>query len=315
MDYLSYKLKLIYSRYLIIALGSIIGFSLFDICFFQTQIIPIEESFYEFLIPMLLPIPSLIFWLRPRLKLLRLERKNGKNLFEFYLIIAWFALICPSIFAQKYVTNAVGQLTRLKTIDSIDQKYLTKFYKVEKLYLDKAHSAVQIEAKASGKHNEKLNFTVYAAIPIYNAPTLTGESSSNKVTPNYLRPKAWLGWLMTRQINNKLSKETKDDMYRTFLKDSYLSFVREKIYGFDYLQKKGNSQDYKNFKKGIDRVFPNSTSNPILLMPKYTPYEKRGSHQLFLILLSFFIGSTIWLIMLIPPKFKKEKLLMPVSAI
>jgi rhomboid protease GluP len=300
MDYLSYKFKLIYSRYLIIALGSIIGFSLLNTCFFQTQLIPIEDFFYEFLIPMLLPILPLIFWLRPRLKLLRLERKNGKNLFEFYLIIAWFALICPSIFAQKYITSAVGQLTKLKTINSIDQRHLTKFYKVRNLYLDKTHCAVQVEAKATGKHNENLNYTVYAAIPIYNesTPPLWGSSatvrpskyevkSSNRPHIDCLQPKAWLGWQMTKQISNRLTQKTKDAIYRKFLKDSYLSFVREKIYGFDYLQKIGNSQDYKNFKKGIAHADPDLPANPILLIPKYTPFEKRGSKQLLQTLLSF----------------------------
>ncbi|ARS41566.1 hypothetical protein CA265_18650 [Sphingobacteriaceae bacterium GW460-11-11-14-LB5] len=328
MDYLSYKLKLIYSRYLIITLGSIVGFSIVNICLFQTQLIPIEDFFYEFLIPMLLPILPVIFWLRPRLKLLRLERKNGKDLFEFYLIIAWFAIICPSIFAQKYITSAVGQLTELKTISSIDQSYLTKFYKVQNLYLDKTHSAVQVEAKATGKHNENLKFTVYTAIPIYNEPTPPlmrspskarslqyGVKSSGKMELDDLRPKAWLGWQMTKQINNRLTKETKDNMFRTFLKDSHLSFLHDKIYNFDYLQKIGNSKDYKNFKKGIAHADPGSPINPVLLIPKYTPFEKRGSHQLFLTLLSFFIGSTIWLIMLIPPKFKKEKLQMPVGSI
>lgn len=326
MDYLSSKLKLIYSRYLIIGLGSIIGFSLLNICFFQTQLIPIDDFFYEFLIPMLLPIIPLIFWLRPRLKLLRLERKNGKDLFEFYLIVAWFAIICPFVFAQKYITSAAGQLTKLKTINSIDQRHLTKFYKLQHLYLDKAHGALQIEAKASGKHNEKLNFTVYVAIPIYNEPKppLWGSSStpispkhgvqsSNKIDLDYLRPKAWLGWLMTRQINNRLSQVTKDGMYKTFLKDSYQSFIREKIYDFDYLQKIGNSKDYKNFKKGIAHADPGSPANPILLIPKYTPFEKRGNRQLFLTLLSFFIGSAIWLIMLTLPRFKEDK--MPVGYI
>ncbi|QNR83817.1 hypothetical protein H9N25_18005 [Pedobacter riviphilus] len=321
MDYLSYKLKLIYSRYLIIAIGSIVGFSLLNICFFQTQLIPIEDFFYEFLIPMLLPILPLIFWLRPRLKLLRLERKNGKDLFDFYLMAAWFAIICPSIFAQKYITSAVGQLTTLKTISSIDQRHLTKFYKVHKLYLDKKHCAVQVEAKVTGKHNENLNFTVYAAIPIYNeaTPPLWGSSSitrspqdkvksSNTTHLDYIRPKVWLGWQKTKRISNKLTKEAKDSIYRIFIEDSYQSFLREKIYDFDYIQKIGISQDYKNFKKGIARADPGSPANPILLIPKYTPFEKKGSHQLFLTLLSFFIGSTIWLIMLILPRLKKNKL-------
>lgn len=317
MKYLNYKLKFIYWRYVVINLGSVLGYSLFNICFFQSQLISIKDNYYELLIPFLLPLAPLIFWLRPRLKLLKLERKNGKNLFDFYLVIAWVATIAPTIFAQKYITAAVGKLSTVKTVNGIERDLLTKFYRIDEIYLDKRHCSVQLETHAVGKSNRDLIFTFYAAVPIYDKPILPALSDSaaqnthpfmEKEEANYRRPKAWLGWKMTQQISNRLKKETKDSLYRIFLKHTNRHFAQDKIYGFNYLQKIGPSNDLENFESGITYADPGIPKNPIVLIPKYTSFEKRGIDMLYWACFSLGIGNILWFMMLLATTFKEEKL-------
>lgn len=320
MDNLLYKLKFIYSRYLIIALGSIIGFSSLNIYFFQTQLIPLEDFFYEFLMPLLLPVIPLIFWLRPCRKLLKLEQKNGRDLFNLYVLLAYFAILFPFFLSQKYIRDAVGKLTKLPSINQIDKSHLTKFYHISHIYLDKAHSNIRFVSKVSGKNNANLTFTAYVAVPIFENPippplwpSLPTRESTHGDGPllsniplNYFVPKAWLGWQRSLRIRNRQSDAVKDSVFRSFIKETYLNFKNDKIYGFDYLQKAGLSKENENFNLGIRNVY--YAKKPIILIPKYNLFQKRGDVYLLWTILSFCIGSIIWFLILIPVKLKEDKL-------
>ncbi|MGM9479136.1 hypothetical protein ACS5PU_22135 [Pedobacter sp. GSP4] len=174
MNDIEIKFKYIYLRYLIISAGTLIFYSSFNILFFQTEIILLNEGWQELLIPCLLPWPALIFWLRPRLKLLRFNRTGQNDPLTFYIIVAAVFVIVPVCIVQTYISAVAGKISSIKTINNLDKNHLTKFYKIDHYYLDKLNSVIEINQKVSGKHNEYLNFEVYVAIPIYDRyiPTL-----------------------------------------------------------------------------------------------------------------------------------------------
>ena len=173
MNDLNIKIKYIYSRYIIILFGILIFYSLFNIFFFQTEIILLNKWIYELLIPFLLPVPALIFWLRPRLKLLRLKNMGRNDPLTGYLVITWMCIIFPTCIAQSYISDAVGVLKPIKTINDLDKHHPGKFYTIDNYYLDKLNSVVYTNASISGKHSEYLDLSIYVAVPIYEKHVVT----------------------------------------------------------------------------------------------------------------------------------------------
>jgi hypothetical protein len=141
MTGLTEKLKLIYKPFLVIAISIIAGYTLLNWLFIiKLHILSLNEEMVNFWIPFALPWIPLIMLLRPRIKLLNLKRKKGGDLPSFYVFIAGFAIVIPTIIAQSYLQTATGKLTKLYSISQIDKQEATKYYNLKNFYLEPVHN-------------------------------------------------------------------------------------------------------------------------------------------------------------------------------
>ncbi|MDB5013453.1 MAG: rhomboid family intrarane serine protease [Daejeonella sp.] len=176
------KFKLIFLPFLIIALTVIIGYTLFNFLFLQSELIVLDETVIEYWIPIALPWIPILIWLRPRLNLLRLKSKKGQDRDGFYYVVVGFATIIPLIVAQEYLGSSVGKFSSLKNIEEIDTTNLSKFYSVEKHFIDKIHYGFHSTTIVKGKNNKNLEFAGYVTCPIYAETAL--KSTKTLVLPS-----------------------------------------------------------------------------------------------------------------------------------
>lgn len=167
MEVFKQKLRLIYLPYFIVLSSIILGYSLFNLLFIQQGYINLNEKWVNFILPITLPIIPLIFFLRPRIKILLLKRKDGKDWYDFYLFLAFVSIVVPAVMAQEYIALASGKMTSLTSINQISQNPVTKYYTVEQIHTDKSQVRVYVETNVSGKHNENLDISVFTATPLF----------------------------------------------------------------------------------------------------------------------------------------------------
>jgi hypothetical protein len=160
------KIKLIYAPFFIIAIAFILTYTAFN-WYLIAKSKSLREDTVNFWLPFTLPWIPLIIWLRPRLKLLNLKRKKG-DLPTFYLIIAGFTIIAPTIIAEEFLTSATGKLTRLHDINQIHQSKSTKYYSVHNYFIDTRLPGIYYTSKVSGRYNTRLDLYIYIACPIYD---------------------------------------------------------------------------------------------------------------------------------------------------
>lgn len=162
------KIKLIYLRFLLVAIGFIVLYSfLIWMVVYQFSLLALNEDLINFWLPFCLPVIPVYIWLRPRIKLLILKDKKG-NLPFLYFFAACLAISAPAIVLQGYLLTATGKLTTVKNISEISQKPITKYYTVANHYIDKQHATVHRRTEVSGRNNEYLTFHLYVACPILN---------------------------------------------------------------------------------------------------------------------------------------------------
>ncbi|MCC8410407.1 rhomboid family intramembrane serine protease [Mucilaginibacter sp. UR6-1] len=85
------------------------------------------------------------------------------------MIIVIFAILASLYIALNYFETATGKLTTLEHISAINKQPLTKYYKLNELYLDKQAVRVHSAFKTSGKYDQHFDMTIYCSVPIQNA--------------------------------------------------------------------------------------------------------------------------------------------------
>lgn len=169
MEQFSNKIRLIFLPFLYIALSVVIGYTFLHwLLLIKLNAFQVDEDIVNFIAPFIIPwIPNLI-WLRPRIKLLKLNVSGRKDPVMAYLLLAWIAMAIPAIISQEYVVTATGKLTALDHISQIDKLPPTKYYTVKHYFISKRLVRAKTEFIVSGKHNEDLDMVIYAPCPIFD---------------------------------------------------------------------------------------------------------------------------------------------------
>ncbi|MGX5689429.1 rhomboid family intramembrane serine protease [Arcticibacter tournemirensis] len=168
---LKVKFRLIFLPFLIISIGFISLYSLFNYLFYQTGLLNWNIDLVTLWLPLFLPWIPILIWLRPRINLLSLKRKKGKDLDTLYYLVAWAAMFTPTIIAQEYIEDTTGTLSALTSVEQIANAPAAKFYTLKEYYIDKKNPGIKHYSELSGKHNEHLNFTIFVACPILKKKT------------------------------------------------------------------------------------------------------------------------------------------------
>jgi rhomboid protease GluP len=291
------KINLLFKPFILTFLGLTIGYTFLHwVLFIELELFPLKEIITNFGIPIVLTGLAAWFILRPRFKILNLEKKNG-NLRDFYSFILWIILTIPLIIAQEYVVSATGKLTELNSVNEINNSKPTKYYILKDYYLNKNSIGVHSEFDVSGKNNESFNMHIYVAIPIFRI-------SSDTIISE---PFAWLGVEYNKTISNRLEPNEKEEKYQQFANESQIDFDNKNLSKFVYLDRIGHSDKRVGFIEAVKKN-PKYKPNQIILKGINEPFEARNGSKLSWLLGISFVGSLIWLIMLYIPKIDEQHL-------
>ena len=293
------KLKLLFLPFLLISMGFCVIYTFLNWLFIiQLQLFSIKEIIVEFVIPFIFPAIPVLFYLRPKLKLLNLERKNGRSHTELYVFVLWLIIAIPTVIAQSYINTATGKLSKIEYVSQISKQEPTKYYKIKRFYIDKSTIGVHSSFDVSGKYDDDFNMHLFVVLPIFDKKSTTPNSSCLY----------WLGIKYDERISNKLNEKEKEDRYKLFLDESQEDFDRKDLTDFVYLERVGNSENGDGYNEALKKCKKlNSTGSSIFISNK-EPFENKNGNTLAWIIGTFLIGTIVWFIMILIPKFNEKEL-------
>lgn len=291
------KFKFLIKPYLVVFFGLLFGYTLLHwILFIKLDLFNLKEIITNFGIPIGLTLISAWIFLRPTLKALNLEAKNG-DLVDLYTFILWIIMTVPLVIAQEYIVSATGTLTEVNSINDINENKLSKYYTLNDYYIDKQRIGMYTAFNVSGKHNEDFCMHIYIAMPIFEKPADTIIS----------KPRAWLGITFDETISNRMDNIQKDEQYRIFAGMSQSKFNYLDVSKFKYLDRISNSDKKEGL---LNAIKSNQVYEPsdIVFVSNDEPFEKRNGAKLEWLIGTTAVGSLIWLIMLMIPSFNESQL-------
>ena len=161
------KIRLIFIPFLLTLTGTALVYITARWLLMQSNV-RIDEFAYIFWIPATLPWIPILIWLRPRLKLLKLNTSGRRDPVFAYMMLmaATMGFFLGS--SQEYFVEKTGKLTKLERIGQIDTLPKTKYYTVKQMYADKRLKRYKTRFVVSGKHNQDFDMYIYVSIPLYN---------------------------------------------------------------------------------------------------------------------------------------------------
>jgi hypothetical protein len=328
------KLRLIYLPFILVAVGSILVFSLLNIWLtIDSTTISMNEEVTDLWLPLILPFVPVLIWLRPRIKQLNLTTRRGGLPF-LYLFVASLAISAPATIMQNYLRTDLGKLTPLTSMSQIRHNKLTKYYSVSQYFVDTSMASFQNTAVVSGKGHTILTYTIYIACPIFDKkPVMAApKDESVKITPvspsptkplpdsfqvdkdqqeaavSSTLPHAWACQFYEKRVSNGLSRSEKHNKWDEFVIHTLQDWHQQDPNNFVYLDRIGNTEKRNNYQKAIgNNTFIVPLPQPIIILePKLTPFKDRNGHKPGWTFGSFGIGCLVWLIMIAIPKMKES---------
>ncbi|NNU34316.1 hypothetical protein HK413_09445 [Mucilaginibacter sp. S1162] len=222
------KFQLIIRPFLVIFISVICLYSFFHWWFLiKNEGLIIDEAIANFAIPLVISVVPVLMYLLPRIKLLDLTSRKGKNPVAGYVLMACIAIAVPTMIAQVYLITATGELTSLTSINQISALPKTKYYTLKSLYIDKQQARPKTDINISGKHNTNYNMAVYMPCPIFDV-----KYARHK--PDTLKLLAWLGIKYQKTISNRSSAHDKQLAFDSFVKQSQDDFDKRDLTKFSY---------------------------------------------------------------------------------
>lgn len=287
------KLNIVFKPFLIALIGLAAGYSFLHwVLFIRFGIFHLKENITEILLPFVLSGIVVLFFIRPKVKALRLRVPF------IYFLVAWLGLIIPTVLAQEYMVMVTGRLTRLYSIGEIGNHEPTKYYEATSYHINTKNKYYYATYKVSGKKSEYFNMYLYAVMPIY-------ETVADTVSDT---PSAWLGLFYKDRVSNRISNESKEEMFNLFIRQNQARIEYEDFSSFVYFERIGRtSKHYAAFQNAlIQSGF--SVSDGVILKGVSEPYESRGKDSLKRLLTAMLIVTLLWLLMSVVPKTDPKEL-------
>ena len=206
-------------------------------------------------------------------------------------MIAWGAMIGMMMASNGYLKTATGKNVDLQTIDLLEVKEAT-YLTLEEIELNRELGSAHTELRASGKYNQHLNFDSYFVYPF--------KTSKNEYTYRY-------GVKFHKQIGNKLPPEKKESLYQQFFEQSVKDFESYKFSGPKYFEILPHSDDREGFIKAIEKLQVETPKKPIIIGPREGNYADRNGRKLEWVFGCFGIGFSLFLFVLIFPKYHQAE--------
>lgn len=290
------KLKIVYIPFLLAFVLLLGGYTFLHwLLLIKLEVFEVREVIVEFGAPFVLS--ALVAWifLRQKFKVLTLSEKW----IDFYTLISWAILFVTMFLAQGYMVTATGKLTHLSSISEINDTAATKYYTVEKFYIDKNKGGIHSDFEVTGRNNETFHMSIYIALPIF-------EKEEDTEMIDLAVPSAWFGIRYHKSISNRLEPEEKEKEYELFYKKSHLEFLSKDVSKFVYLDRISHSDDRVAYLKAMQNNIYNLPTGDILVGVD-KPFEARnGSKKMWLLILTLGGAAILLAMILIPPINKKR---------
>lgn len=134
----------------------------------KLQVFNVEDIYVNLILPAVLSWGPILIWIKPRIKLLKLNSVRDNDLVMGLLIITWLTIALPIMFAQSYLVTATGKLTRLNRMSEIIHLPATRYYTVKQYYIGKRFVHVKPVFAVTGKGKSTFEISIYASIPVFD---------------------------------------------------------------------------------------------------------------------------------------------------
>lgn len=281
------KLKAVFIPFLLTFVGLMIGYTFFHwLLFIRLSFFPLKPLLTDLAFPITLTGLLIGCFLHPKLKVLNLESKHGSSR-HFYSYIAWLLLAVPLVILQHYMVTATGQLNEISSVNEINRVATTKYYTLEKQYIDKKISSVYSRSYNGRGKNAVFYVELYRVLPIFE--------NENDVQTN--RASAWLGFKYRKRISRRLSPEEQQKRINEFIDKSQKDFERKDFSRFVYFDRIGNSDDKNYYALAVQKM--RYRLDPTILVGVDQPFEQRNGKKSYWFLATSFCGLLVWLLMVL----------------
>ena len=201
----------------------------------------------------------------------------------------FFCLMLPICIAQYYLESETGKMTRIADISHISDIEATKYYEVDKYYINKTGNHCYYVRSFSGKQNSTLVFNEYVVFPILKDSTQTQYNGVSWLAVKYHDE-------VLRNVNDG---EREEEKHRQEFEKKYKTKIEQTNFNeFVYLENEKNSDDLGNYNKAIELGNTYSSKNTYVLSPVNERFDDRNAKYPPWIFGSFAVGALIMLIML-----------------
>lgn len=292
MKEISIKLRHIYIRYLLIAIGFIISYSMFRWYFdYKLGVLHLKEDLLDFWIPFGLPLIPILIWLRRGIRFLNIRGKNDNGFF-LYQFIAAMSIFVPTLITQDYIEASSSQLMQVNSPYEITDASSVDCYEITDFNVIKEYAGAHRASRTSGRHNDRLNFTTYFVVP------LVDQNQQIDLTNH----KYWYGFKFTESMSNHASDDRKNARWKAFYEESIKKYEQYDYSDHEYLQGLAYSDDRDGYIEAIKaRQKNNRVEDLVIIEPIDKPFVDKVGNKFAWIFGSFGIGAFVFLLMVLIP--------------
>lgn len=286
----SIKFKQTVPTFFLIALSTTAFLLIFRWVFtISAELLPIRESVFQIWLPLILPLIPLIIWLRPKLRILKFKAE-GSNAPMLFQMITYGTMVAMMIISNAYLKTATGSLSYLKSIDDFTPNE-SLYISVDSLTMNRefwgAHSGFEV----TGKRNQYLHVRNYFVYPL---------NSKNAF-------KYWVGIKFKDEIDNEANPEEKERLFQDLFNSDVKKFESFNFDEPNYFEVLRHSKSREGFIKAIDHLEIDTYNKPIVIAPREGVFEERNGKKLEWVFGSFGIGLSLFMFVLIFPKYDESE--------
>ncbi|MBH0066136.1 rhomboid family intramembrane serine protease [Psychrobacter sp. SZ93C1] len=278
------KLKQVFLPYLGLSILTILLFGalrwLLDI---YLDVLPLKESYWDLIIPCLLPVLVVTIWMWPRYELLILTSDKSSSSSCFFVTMV-LALAIPLLISQNYLSKAAYEVIEVNSLNDVRHYPKQKYFKVENVEPVKSESVSYVETQVvvNGRRFEStLHIDYYIATPFTAAENI------------------WLGSSYHTKYDNRADQNIKDSQYSAFISDSRYKYAAADLSNIRYFRKLKSSNDRSAYLYTISKANKQSNLSPLVLIPESEVFVDSLDRDFVWGFGSFFIGMGLCLLLIL----------------
>lgn len=266
------KLKLVYVPFVAVSIGAILFYGLFRWLFdFKLGLLPLKEDVFNIWIPGLLAPIAIFIWIRPRVRVLDLNRRGKDGQYPFLLVLM-FAMAFPIGASQFYLEETSFDLIALGEANELESFRKQKYFSLRSFQIDHKACAAYFEPSVSGRFNDSLSFGRYFVCPFKGAEN------------------AWYGFRYHRTVDNNIDDEKKLAAYKDFIAYSDAEFASYDFYKLSYFEKVANSSTRDGYLEAANKGGSSAELSKVIVLERKFGDVNRRLESSF----SWFWGTSLF---------------------